>query len=253
MPLFDFTVKVVLILFEGWGRWGHNTSPSLYFFVVSLLLGSDNTFVITQHWHTKQERNMIVLPSYQYSVIVGLLLSDGWLIIPSATNISPRLGLSQSLSHFKYVWFVFNALSHYCDNFPVLRERKRGTKTLWCVDVVTGALPCFSEIYSLFYVNKIKVIPHNIYELFTPVVFAHLIMGDGGFKSKGIFLCTDSYSIQDVVRLMNVLIIRYDLKCTLHKSNEGYRIYISRNSVGKVVEIVKPHLIPSMYYKVGII
>jgi len=230
MPLFDFTVKVVLILFEGWGRWGHNTSPSLYFFVVSLLLGSDNTFVITQHWHTKQERNMIVLPSYQYSVIVGLLLSDGWLIIPSATNISPRLGLSQSLSHFKYVWFVFNALSHYCDNFPVLRERKRGTKTLWCVDVVTGALPCFSEIYSLFYVNKIKVIPHNIYELFTPVVFAHLIMGDGGFKSKGIFLCADSYSIQDVVRLMNVLIIRYDLKCTLHKSYENYRIYISRNS-----------------------
>jgi len=180
--------------------------------------------------HTKQEREMIVIPSFQYSVIVGLLLSDGWLVIASATHISPRLGLSQSLSHFKYVWFVFNALSLYCDRFPVLRERKRGTKTHWCVDVVTRALPCFSEIYSLFYVNKKKVIPHNIYELFTPVAFAHLIMGDGGFKSKGIFLCTDSYSIQDVVRLMNVLIIRYDLKCTLHKSYENYRIYISRNS-----------------------
>ena len=78
-------------------------------------------------------------------------------------------------------------------------------------------------------------------------------MGGGASpKSKGIFLCTDSYSIQDVVRLMNVLIIRYDLKCTLHKSNESYRIYISINSVGKVVKIVKPHLITSMYYKVGI-
>lgn len=196
---------------------------------------------------------MIVIPSYQYSVIVGLLLSDGWLVIASATTLSPRLGLSQSLSHFKYVWFVFKALSHYCDRFPVIRERKRGTKTHWCVDVVTRALPCFSEIYTLFYVNKKKVIPNNIYELLTPVAFAHLIMGDGGFKSKGIFLCTDSYSIQDVVRLMNVLIIRYDLKCTLHRSNEDYRIYISRKSVGKVVEIVKPHLITSMYYKVGIV
>lgn len=78
--------------------------------------------------HTKQERNMIAIPPYQYSVIVGLLLSDGWLIIPGTTHISPRLGLSQSLSHFKYVWFVFNALSHYCENFPVLRERKRGKK-----------------------------------------------------------------------------------------------------------------------------
>ncbi|RPB17847.1 hypothetical protein L211DRAFT_895072, partial [Terfezia boudieri ATCC MYA-4762] len=78
-------------------------------------------------------------------------------------------------------------------------------------------------------------------------------MGDGGFKVMVFFFCTDSYSIQDVVRLMNVLIIRYGLKCTLHRSNENYRIYISRNSVGKVVEIVKPHLITSMYYKVGIV
>ena len=54
---------------------------------------------------------------------------------------------------------------------------------------------------------------------------------------------------------MNVLIIRYELKCTLHKASngKGYRIYIYRNSVGKLVEIVKPYLIPSMYYKVGIV
>lgn len=45
--------------------------------------------------HTKQEREIIVIPWYQYSVIVGLLLSDGWLVIASATNLSPRLGLTQ--------------------------------------------------------------------------------------------------------------------------------------------------------------
>jgi len=79
-------------------------------------------------------------------------------------------------------------------------------------------------------------------------------MGDGKFLSKGISICTDSYTIQDVVRLMNVLILRYELKCTLHKTNnnKGYRIYISRNSVAWVVKIVLPYLIPSMYYKVGI-
>jgi hypothetical protein len=78
-------------------------------------------------------------------------------------------------------------------------------------------------------------------------------MGDGGFKSKGIFLCTDSYTLPDVVRLMNVLIIRYELKCTLHRSGENnFRIYISRNSVNKIIEIVKPHTVPSMYYKLGL-
>lgn len=54
---------------------------------------------------------------------------------------------------------------------------------------------------------------------------------------------------------MNVLIIRYKLKCTLHKASngKGYRVYITRNSVGKVIEIVLPCLTPGMYYKVGIV
>ena len=115
--------------------------------------------------------------------------------------------------------------------------------------------PCFPKLCDIFYVNGVKVVPENIYELLTPVAFAHLIQGDGIFKSKGIYLCTDSYIIQDVARLMNVLILRNELKCTLHKANKGkgYIIYISRSSVGKVTEIVLPHLIPSMYYKVGIV
>jgi hypothetical protein len=99
---------------------------------------------------------------------------------------------------------------------------------------MTRALPCFTELHSLFYSNGVKIVPHHeIYELLTPAVLAHLIMGDGKFLSKGISICTDSYTIQDVVRLMNVLILRYELKCTLHKTNnnKGYRIYISRNSV----------------------
>lgn len=67
-------------------------------------------------------------------------------------------------------------------------------------EIGTRALPCFLELYDNFYVNGVKVVPENIYELLTPVAFAHLIQGDGGFKSKGIYLCTDSYTIQDVVR-----------------------------------------------------
>ena len=98
--------------------------------------------------HTKQERNMIVIPAYQYSVIVGLLLSDGWLIIASSTSISPRLGFSQSLNRFKYVWFVFNILSHYCENYPIIRKRKRVDRVLWCVDMITRSLPCFVKLYS---------------------------------------------------------------------------------------------------------
>lgn len=45
---------------------------------------------------TKQESNMIKFPPYQMSVIIGLLLSDGWLIIASKTTKNARLGFAQS-------------------------------------------------------------------------------------------------------------------------------------------------------------
>ena len=76
-------------------------------------------------------------------------------------------------------------------------------------------VPCFTEIYSLFYVNNVKLIPGNIYELLTPVALAHMIMGDGSSQRHGLTICTDSLTLIDIVRLINVLIIRYRLVCSL--------------------------------------
>jgi hypothetical protein len=109
-------------------------------------------------------------------------------------------------------------------------------------------------LYNLFYINKVKVIPDDIYNLLDPVALAHWICGDGYSLSKGLALCTDSFSIKDTVKLSNVLIIRYNFKCTLHKNKENsYRIFISRKSMNSLIQIVKPHMAPSMFYKLGII
>jgi len=212
--------------------------------------GTNLQSTVGERFSRKQLATVRLTP-YTKGVIVGLILSDGWLIISNSKNA--RLGFSQSGSHSEYFWFVFSLLSHYCSSYPTLRNRSRLGKQTIALQFLTRLMPCLTELHTLFYPNKVKVIPSNIYDLLTPVALAHLIMGDGGFKSKGIYICTDSYSIQDVVRLMNALILRYDLKCTLHKASNscGYRIYISRNSVWKVKEIVKPYLVPSMYYKLG--
>ena len=51
---------------------------------------------------------------------------------------------------------------------------------------------------------------------------------------------------------MNVLIIRYDLICTLHKSTPNqYRIYIIGKSKQKLHQIVSPYIIPTMLYKLA--
>lgn len=124
-------------------------------------------------------------------------------------------------------------------------------------------MPCLTELYYFFYVHLsprtsscarpkggVKKIPLNIYELLTPVALAHLIMGDGSSRPHGLIICTDSYELVDIVRLMNVLIIRYELDCTLrfHSSTQP-RIYIKENSMLKLRAIVEPYMCESMKYK----
>ena len=83
-------------------------------------------------------------------------------------------------------------------------------------------------------------------------------MGQGSLSSKrrdyGLVLCTDSFTIEEVVRLVNVLIVRYDLICTIRTNKLGqYRIYISAKSMDKLISIVLPYMDDSMLYKLKLV
>jgi hypothetical protein len=205
---------------------------------------------------TKQIRDMIKLPPFQYSVIIGLLLSDAWVSFASSNNLNARLGFKQSLAHSEYLWFVFFILAPYCSSYPrFIKSSKNGTQC-FALEFQTRSFPCFTELCSIFYVNKVKVISENIYDLLSPVALAHMIMGDGSVAKHGLILCTNCYSTQDVVRLMNVLMIRYNLDCILriHRQNNknSYKIYIRQRSMPLLRTIVSPYFHPSMLYKLGL-
>jgi len=115
-------------------------------------------------------------------------------------------------------------------------------------------MPCITELYNLFYTHKVKVIPKNIYNMLTPVALAHLIMGDGSVQRHGLIICTNSYTVQDVVRLINVLIVRYKLDSTIREKKLNnkkieYLIYISQRSMPLLRTIVKPYMHSLMLYK----
>ena len=201
---------------------------------------------------TKQESNMIKLPFYPKSIIMGLLLSDGWLTMSKERSKNARLGFKQSLDHSTYVWFVFNQLSPYCSSVPYFAPSGKVGNTNYALGFFTRALPCFTEIYSLFYVNKVKIIPGDIYNILTPVALAHFIMGDGSKQRHGLIICTDCYKLVDIISLMNVLIIRYRLNCTVRVHNKSkYRIYINQSSMALLVKIVSPYMHYSMLYKLN--
>jgi len=168
-----------------------------------------------------------------------------------------RLCFQQSLSHFRYFWHVFNQLSHSCKAMPQLYTRKIKDSLFYTLEFYTRALPCFTEFYNLFYIDGVKIIPKNlIYELLSPVALANWIMGDGKAHPFGLTLCTHSFTVpakREVVQLINVLMVRYQIQCTLQMDQGKYPvIYIRASSMPLLRSIVLPHMDGSMLYKIGL-
>lgn len=128
--------------------------------------------------------------------------------------------------------------------------KRNDTKT-YSWKIFTRALPCFTELRELWYPNGNKIIPDDIYDLLTPIALAHWICGDGYWAKSGVALCTESFNTKDTVRLLNVLVIKYRLECTLQQRGTGSRIYIRGKSRALLCNIVKPHMHDSMLYKLG--
>lgn len=199
---------------------------------------------------TKYIRDITYIPSYHLSVLVGLLLSDAGL---SKQKISrnARLGFKQSMIHFPFFWSTFMLLSHYCSSMPYPDNAKLKGKKYYGIRMDSRAYPCLTELYDMFYQGSKKLVPLDIYNLLTPMALAYWIMGDGlGNFWKGLYLCTDSFSNYDIVRLMNVLLIRYNLNSSLVTVSGKSRIYIPSTESNKINNLVIGYIHPSMLYKI---
>ena len=75
-------------------------------------------------------------------------------------------------------------------------------------------------------------------------------MGDGAKRNKGVILCTDNFSIKEIILLINILKIKFDLDCTIHNDNKYNRIYINKNSLNKIYDKIKPYFDDTLLYKI---
>jgi hypothetical protein len=109
----------------------------------------------TTHYpkYTNIIKNMISLPPEIKSLIIGLLISDGWMQIKK--NGHARLGFKQSIEKLEYFLSIYYKLAHYCSSSHYLTKsiNKKG-KIFYAISLTTRALPCFTYIYFQFYPKK---------------------------------------------------------------------------------------------------
>jgi len=87
----------------------------------------------------------------------------------------------------------------------------------------------------------------------SPIALALWIQDDGGRSSSGLRIATNSFTYEEVNFLAEILRDKYQFKVSVHKAGalNQYNLYFSKNSMNKLVEIIKPYMHTSMYYKLN--
>jgi len=74
-------------------------------------------------------------------------------------------------------------------------------------------------------------------------------MADGTYNS-GVRIQTDSFTIKEVVFILNILIIKFNLECSLHFQRGNPIIYIKSKSLKRNLDNILPFMHDSMKYKI---
>ena len=175
---------------------------------------------------------MEALNKENLEALYGELLGDGHLRFNKKgedglpkPNTNAQFAIT--LKSKEYVYYLWKTIyKDICSNVePHPWPNPKTGKVVKQYHFASRALPFLSDIHNKWYVLKnfcttarnrdnttirrvrvkfVKIVPLDIGEQLTEISLAHWIMGDGASLNNSIVLCTDSFTIQDVVKLMNV-------------------------------------------------
>lgn len=199
------------------------------------------------------DRLLLNLTPRVKSIIIGLILSEGWLQKRGEWN--SRIGFKQSIKNFPYLWYIFNELAYLCSGLPYAVKTVTRGKICYGVSIQIRQLACLNEIFHLCYFTKnnqiIKTVKQELFFYMDYIVLAHWIMGDGSKRAKGLVLCTDNFNLQENILLVNILIIKFDINPTIQKEKDKFRIYINEKGLMKIKPFIQPYFVDHFLYKIN--
>lgn len=191
------------------------------------------------------------------SVIVGLMLGDGYAHLRTGEGV--RICLRQGLIHKQYLFSLYKFFLErgYCSKLEprqYTRKLKNSDKVYYGYEFNLYTFRSLNWIHKLFYKNGKKIVPLDLKNLITPLSLAVWISDDGGWTNGGVRIATNDFTLNEVTYLADILKSKFKLDVTIQKISiqNKFSIYIKKNSLFKLKEIIFPYLDSSMYYKLGI-
>ncbi len=196
-------------------------------------------------------REALTLSKRCRDIVIGTILGDGCLE-RNGTNV--RLRIDHGVSQVSFVEWKWHELSELRPLTPRIVERvdKRTGRRHVNYRFTTRSMPVLNHYFTLFYEPSVKRIPTGIAELLRSTLsLAVWYMDDGGRRGdcRSGYLNTNAYSVHDVDLLRKVMADVFGVRTSTHFAAGKPRIYIPQSQFENFCDLVRPHVIPEMSYK----
>ena len=194
-----------------------------------------------------------------YSVLVAHLLGNTH---TEKRMCSIRFHIYIQSRNVEYVFWChkFFAERGYCSQKkPVVKKQiAKKNKIDYSIKFTTFSFSSLNYLYNHFYkiMNDCtgkrmyrKIVPTNISALLTAKALAIWIMSNGIKEESGLRIPTKSFSLQDNILLQQALCEKYSIKPSIQRDKNKYSIYLSNSDTNVLYTLIKPNILPCMYYK----
>lgn len=214
----------------------------------------------------------MALSKEQRDLVVGTLLGDANLQTETQGR-SWRYRAIHSADQKAYLDHKFEIMKEYCSmekpmpNNTLDKRTKKVYERFYFTTKTHSSLRFFGNMFYTY--NKqarkmVKDVPVRIEKFLTPAAVAYWYMDDGSLKwpekSNAMRICTENFSNDGVFRLQKALKNLYNIQTTLTEKNKivegkkvlvGLRISINEEQSAAFHELIQPHLVDCMKYKVS--
>ncbi len=197
-------------------------------------------FVVKTHFARQAKAE--ILAGDQRSLVIGSLLGDGTLL---ATTAGWCFRVHHGLRQHELVEWKYNVLRRFVRSEP--RVSGRG------VYFRTVTHPAFQDLRDRFYIGSRKIVPSELIEReLDELALAVWIMDDGAADGKQLRINVQSFSYEEASALMSVLRAKFGIEMRVNSDKGKPRLRCVSSSMERLVEVVRPHFIPSMLYKLSL-
>ena len=170
---------------------------------------NNNITSVISRYYRKSANYDLELNIELKEIIIGLMLGDLF-AEKRKPNSNTRLQFKQSVKNKEYIDHLYTIFKIYTNSEPKtyssLDNRPGKNELNVSIKFWTLSLPCFNKFRELYYDDLgIKHIPVELEEIITARSLAYWAMDDGYKSTNGFYFCTESYTMEDNLKLSKIL------------------------------------------------